>query len=398
MKMLHQRILVFVAIAGIGISYLVYRISTYNSRDTINEPRATSHEIQTTSGDWPMFRGGQGLLGRASGTLPDKLDLLWRFKTAGAVKSSPAIVNGRVFVGSSDANLYALDTKDGGKIWSYKTGDGIEAGPCVVAGVVYVGSLDGFLYAVDADKGSLKWKYKTGGQIPGAANWTISPDVSTLHIIVGSYDKNLHCVDAATGKPVWTYQSDNYINGSPAVDANRAVFGGCDAMIHIVGLDDGNGLGKIDSGSSIAASAAIEDGQVYCGNYGNIFFRADIKEQKIVWEFKEAEQPYFSSPALGENVVVVGSRDEHIYCLDRNKGGFVWKYRTLGAVDSSPVIVGDKVIACSTDGRIYILSLADGELLWSYQIGQAVTSSPAVAQSLVVVGCDDGYVYAFAAP
>ena len=397
MKTIHSRILIFIAIVGVGLSFIVYRISCVGYRPAANEPRTTSHEMQATGGDWPMFRGGQGLLGRASGTLPDKLDLLWRFKTAGAVKSSPAIVNGRVFVGSSDANLYALDTKDGGKIWSYKTGDAIEASPCVVAGVVYVGSLDGFLYALDADKGSLKWKYKTGGQIPGAANWTTSPDGRVLRIIVGSYDNKLHCVDAVTGKFLWTYQSDNYINGSPAVDANRAVFGGCDAMIHIVGLDDGKRLGKIDSGSYIAASAAIEDGGVYCGNYGNIFFRADVKEQKIVWEFKQAEQPYFSSPALGENVVVAGSRDEHIYCLDRNNGGLVWKYRTLGAVDSSPVIAGDKVIACSTDGRIYMLSLAEGGLLWSYQLGQAVISSPAVAQSVVVVGCDDGYVYAFAA-
>ncbi len=396
MKTIHRRIIFFVAIVGVVV--LVRWLSSSQFVDLMGLHKTTPQKmiIDQAAGDWPMFRGGQGLLGRASGSLPDKLDLIWRFKTNGPVKSSPAIVGGRVFVGSSDANVYSIDIKDGRKIWSYKTDAAVEASPCVIAGDVYVGSQGGFLYALDANTSSLKWKYKTGGEIPGAANWTTSPDGRLLRIIVGSYDDKLHCVDATTGREVWTYASENYINGSPAIDVNKAVFGGCDAMIHIVGLDDGKMLGKIDGGSYIAASAAIDNGQVYCGNYGNIFFRADIGQGKVVWEFKQSEQPYFASPAIGEKVVVVGSRDEHIYCLDRNNGGFIWKFRTLGAVDSSAVICGDKVIACSTDGRIYMLSLADGSMLWSYQIGQAIISSPAIAQSVVVVGCDDGYVYAFA--
>ena len=32
--------------------------------------------------------------------------------------------------------------------WRYETGVGVESSPAVVAGVVYVGSSDGFVYAV----------------------------------------------------------------------------------------------------------------------------------------------------------------------------------------------------------------------------------------------------------
>src|SRR5437762_9857887 len=69
---------------------------------------------------WPMFRGSQGLLGVSGSRLPDKLALLWTFKTLGAVKSSPAIVGGRVFIGSNDTNVYALDLRTGKKAWSFK--------------------------------------------------------------------------------------------------------------------------------------------------------------------------------------------------------------------------------------------------------------------------------------
>ena len=57
--------------------------------------------------------GSQGLLGIAEGSLPAKLELLWSFKTGGAVKSSAAIQGGKVFVGSTDEQVYGLNFADG---------------------------------------------------------------------------------------------------------------------------------------------------------------------------------------------------------------------------------------------------------------------------------------------
>src|SRR6266404_5211600 len=71
---------------------------------------------------WPMFRGGQALLGVAEGALPAKLNLLWTSKTGGPVKSSAAISQGRAFIGSDDGSIYALGLPDGKKLWSFKTG------------------------------------------------------------------------------------------------------------------------------------------------------------------------------------------------------------------------------------------------------------------------------------
>jgi len=345
--------------------------------------------------DWPMFRGGQGLLGRAPGMLPDSPELLWKFKTGDQVKSSPAIVEDIVYVGSADANMYAIGLKDGRQVWKYQTPDVIEAAPCVVEGSAYVGCSDGFLYALDAKTGSFRWKYETDGEILGAANWMRSPDGAGLWILVGSYDNRLHCVDSASGQAVWTYETDNYINGSPSVADQKTVFGGCDAIIHVVSLIDGSKVAGIDGGSYIAGSAAFLDGQIYVGNYDNVFVRADIATEKILWEYAESDSPFFSSPAIGEKVVIFGGRDKQVHCVGREDGKVVWTFQTLGEVDSSPAICGDKVVVGSEDGRLYVLKLSDGSKLWSYETGQPITSSPAVAGGVVVVGCDDGYVYAF---
>jgi len=359
------------------------------------EVPAEESPVISTGGSWPMFHGGPSLLGRAEGRLADSLTLLWKFKTDAEVKSSATIDEGRVFIGSSDENVYALDLLTGGQLWSYKAEDAIEATPCVLDGRVFVGSADNWLYALDAETGDLAWKYETDGEILGSANWTRSPDGERTWILIGSYDNRLHCVDAETGTLMWAYETDNYVNGSPAVADGKCVFGGCDALIHVVSLADGSETAQIDTGSYIAASAAFLDGQVYVGNYDNIFMRADVSAGKVVWEYAQGEAPFFSSPAVAADVVVFGGRDEYVHCVGRDDGRRLWAFKTLGEVNSSPAICADKVVVGSDDGRLYMLRLADGKLLWSYEIGQPILSSPAVAGGIVVVGCDDGYVYAF---
>src|SRR5689334_16781215 len=71
-------------------------------------PLANTGSATTPSAsNWPMFRGGPALLGVADGKLDDNLTLLWSFKSGGPIKSSAAVVGGKVFIGSGDMNVYA---------------------------------------------------------------------------------------------------------------------------------------------------------------------------------------------------------------------------------------------------------------------------------------------------
>jgi len=417
-KIALKTILAVVSVAGIGVILAAMVTGRSKPGDKEKAAEVPRPQVPVVDGSsWPMFRGGQNLSGKANGTLADSLVLLWKFKTGGEVKSSPAINDGLVFVGSADANVYAIDLEKGHHVWEYRTGDAVEAAPCVVGGSVFIGASDDFLYALDAKTGQLKWKYQTGGKIMGAANWTPSPDGRRIWLLVGSYDNKLHCVDSANGKVVWTYETGSYINGSPAVGQGealqrirpafggqgKAVFGGCDAKIHVVSVADGKMLTQIDTGSYIAGSAALVEGRVYVGNYDNVFICGDIAAGAVVWKYTDETAPIFSSPAVSEDlpairlagVVVFGCRDKRVHCVSRDNGKAVWTFQTSGEVDSSPAICGDKVVVGSGDGRLYMLRLSDGKQVWSYEVGQPITSSPAVAGGIVVVGSDDGFVYAF---
>src|SRR5258708_28020983 len=107
-----------------------------------------------------MFRGGPALLGVASGNLPGKLNLVWSFKTGGPVKSSAAIEQGRVFIGSHDGNVYALDFAGGKKLWSFQTGGSVESSPLVLHRKVILRSSDALLYSLDGATGTTIGKYQ----------------------------------------------------------------------------------------------------------------------------------------------------------------------------------------------------------------------------------------------
>src|SRR5690349_1654461 len=115
---------------------------------------------------WPMFRGSQELLGVSNVQFPvATFGPLWNFKTQGPVKSSPAIAGGRVFFGSGDGNLYAVDLNSGKRLWTFKTEAPIESSPLVLGDRVFIGSTDANLYAVNGATGKLEWKYQTGEKI-----------------------------------------------------------------------------------------------------------------------------------------------------------------------------------------------------------------------------------------
>ena len=65
------------------------------------------------------------------------------------VRSSPALVDTTIYVGSEDGCLYALDAETGEKLWDIITQGKITSSPAVTDGAVYIGSHDGNLYAVE---------------------------------------------------------------------------------------------------------------------------------------------------------------------------------------------------------------------------------------------------------
>ena len=204
----------------------------------------------------------------------------------------------------------------------------------------------------------------------------------------------VHAVNFENGQKVWTYETENFINGTPAIENGQILFGGCDNSIYVLGTD-GKLISEIDLGSYIAGSPGIENGHAYIGHYDHKYFRIDVKNQKIAWEFSKSTFPFFSSPAIGQDRIIFGGRDRRVYALNKENGERLWSYRTKGKVDSSPLLCQDKVTFGSHDGRVYILNVKNGEEIWKYDVGKAIIAAPAVANGKLLIGSADGFLYCF---
>ena len=364
---------------------------------TCTNKKAEKKGVAINSVSWPIFRGDPSLSGRARGELPDALSLLWSFQTESWIIGSPVLGLGRVYSGSSDGKMYAINLSNGEKDWQFDTGDDIEASPLLLNEAVYVGNLSGEFFCLDANTGEVRWKYKCDNSIYGSANWAINPQDQRPWVMVGSYDNRLYCFDADTGDLNWSYETDNYINGAPSTDGEQVMFGGCDELLHILSVLDGTKIGEVWAGSYIPGSAALAGDKAYLGHYDGKLVCIDRKRKKIDWEYFDKDNPdaFFSSPAVGKDRVLIGSRNDHLHCVDRKTGKKIWTFQTHDDIDSSPVIAGERVVVGSLDGRMYILDLQNGKELWSYEIGAPLFSCPAVDGGFIVIGSDDGRIYAF---
>jgi outer membrane protein assembly factor BamB len=117
-----------------------------------------------------MFHGNPQHTGVCATDVRD-MKLLWRFPTGNMVRSTPAVVDGRVYVGSNDHHLYVLDARTGKVKWAFSTRGGVASSPLVNSGRVWFTDATNTIYALDAGTGRLIWKVTTGPDLPAVGGW-----------------------------------------------------------------------------------------------------------------------------------------------------------------------------------------------------------------------------------
>ncbi len=84
-----------------------------------------------------------------------------------------------------------------------------------------------------------------------------------------------------------------------------------------------------------------------------------------------------------------------MYALNASTGDKLWSYRTGNEVFSSPAVANGVVYVGSHDRNMYALNASTGAKLWSYTAAKRFDSSPAVANGVVYVGGGNGKISAF---
>jgi eukaryotic-like serine/threonine-protein kinase len=328
-----------------------------------------------------MFRNDPAHSGTYSGGVTKLHGARWTFHTHGQVISSPAVVEGIVYVGSSDGNLYAIDEQSGTQKWAFATKSRVSSSPAVAGSLVFFGSYDGNFYAVDVASGKLQWKFQNAGERRFAA--------PHLH---GS-------VPAGETMPD---PFDIYLS-SPVVWNSTVFFGSGDGNVYALDAAAGTLKWKFHTGDVVHASPAIADGKLYVGSWDSYFYALDANTGREIWRFKTGEDHDIynqvgiqSSATIANGLVIFGCRDSNLYALDAVTGKQRWLFNNKGSwVITSPVIYEGKVYFATSDtALLHILNAQDGNAVDSIKFHWPIFASPSIAGNTLYVAGQDGKLVA----
>ena len=268
----------------------------------------------------------------------------WVYQTAatGKLETSPLVVDGIMYATAQDDRAFALDARTGRPLWMYQRELPSDIRPCcgrvnrgmaILGGKVFFGTLDAHVIALDAKTGNVIWDviaadYRTGN------SFTVAPLAVKNSIVIGisggEYGVRgfIDAYDADTGKRKWrfytvpgpgepghnTWEGESWkVGGAPAWNT-----GTYDPATNQIFWPTGN-----PSPSNRGAGRAGDN------LYSNSLLALDADSGKLIWYFQftkhdehdwDATQVPVMIDAEGKKLIAQADRNGFFYVLDRASG------------------------------------------------------------------------------
>ena len=138
-----------------------------------------------------------------------------------SMETAPLVVNGVMFLTTSYNHVYAINAKTGEQYWHYKHKIGPVSTYCcgpnnkgvaISEGKLFMGTLDAKLVALDAKSGKMLWETQIADPELGYSE-TMAPAVADGKVLIGTNGGEygvrgfVKAFDANSGKLVWTFHT-----------------------------------------------------------------------------------------------------------------------------------------------------------------------------------------------
>jgi alcohol dehydrogenase (cytochrome c) len=367
--------------------------------------------------NWLTYSGGYAsqrysTLSQINRANVQDLELAWILpnQVFGAWQSTPLVVDGIMYVTQRPNDVYALDAKTGRVFWQYRHQVSTEARVCCGAnnrGVailgerLFMGTLDGRLIALDAKSGTSLWNTAVADPMLGYS-LTLAPlavkDMVIVGVGGGEYGIRgfIAAYDAATGEQRWkfntiagpgepgheTWENDGWINGGGSV----WVTGSYDPELNLSYWGVGN------PGPDWNPDQRPGD-NLYTESV--VALNVDTGELQWHYQFTPNDGYDYDSvqvPVLADlnwrgtptKAMLWANRNGNFYVLDRTNGKFL-----LGA----PFVKVSWMSGWDANGRPIQTPPAPGEALWPGNQGGTNWYSPSFSPrtGLMYVSAWEGY-------
>ncbi len=250
----------------------------------------------------------------------------WRYKTQ-PVESSPLLHGNRLYIGSWDHGVHAINAKNGHRIWRFQADNQVNTSAAYWRGRIFIGSDSGTLYALSAKTGKLLWSSSAGTEF-----WYATPTVAYGRVYIGNTDGTMYAFGAKTGNLLWAKPLGSYIYGAAAVYKRRVYVGTYDGKFYALDAATGDVKWERPAGGAVHAAPTVMRGLVYyavCSSCGEAAQRSvargpdatyavRARDGHRVWSFPAGK---YANPVVadGERIYVTGRAHEYAFARKGSK-------------------------------------------------------------------------------
>jgi len=238
-------------------------------------------------GGTPVVRPGEVYVARSEGTGrstvlrldSDTGEPVWSTPVESDLMSCMAVWEDLLIVPTYEGPLLALHADYGDVAWQNSDAEGgyWDSSPALMGGRILIGSADGCVYSFEAATGQQLWHTDPIG-LPNTLTSTPSIHEGLLFAGSGDADQPLYSFDAISGSTVWCTPFNTSIHGSTAVADGLVIWGTSEGVVHAVAEETGEPVWQYDTGAAfgIQSSPAVTDGIAYIAvTDGNLYAFGD---------------------------------------------------------------------------------------------------------------------------
>jgi eukaryotic-like serine/threonine-protein kinase len=219
-------------------------------------------------------------------------------------------VGNRVYVGTADNQLLALNAETGALLWQFETGHSVWGSPSYKDGRLFVTSLDRTVYALEAETGEELWQKTLGGAIASQAV------VNNGLVYVSSFARGVHALSVETGEEQWLALADDWVWGAPVLDNGILYFASAQGDVHAVDAQTGAELWRQEILGAIQTTPVVHGDLLYIASErrgddgGGLLTALSLTENgRQVWQNNTPEPLYTTPIVVGDSVVVALQSD-----------------------------------------------------------------------------------------
>lgn len=347
--------------------------ATASAPVTINAARVTDERLRNAASEpsqWLMVGGTYeethySTLDEINTGNIDRLGLAWYadYDVNLSQQGTPLYIDGVIYVSTAWSTVYAFDARSGRTLWHYDPQTPREIAQKVCCGIVnrgiaayegkiYLGTLDGYLVAINADTGEELWRKLT---VDPDEQYTITsaPRVIDGKVMIGNSGSEfgvrgyLGAYDARTGEDVWRFYT---VPGNPELGFENP-------QMAMAAETWGGEWWKLGGGGTVWDAIVYDEvnNQVIFGT-GN----------GTPWDQKARD------PSGGDNLFLASILAVDIDTGEYNwhyqtTPGDTWDYDAMSPIMLVNLDLGDGerrvVLQPNKNGMMYVLDAATGELL-----------------------------------